>query len=186
MYVCSECSANLPAEGDFVTCHKCHRKMHFGCTSISERSYRKMPTLKKEEWRCATCRREIANQNVVADAPNKPAPKPTTPTQPPPKRTRSASSPDVNALTVANNNNPCNTAILDEMKTLRNEITDIKSSCEFVAHKYEQINLHMAMNNDLLKKLSDEIKELKESNIRKDQQIISMESKINNLEQQLQ
>lgn len=171
MFSCGECSAHLPAEGDFVTCYRCDRKMHFGCTTISERSYRKMTLAKKEEWRCGMCRKE--NQNVAS------------PTQPAPKRLRSPISPKGIVPVAAPVNNDNNTAVLYEMKTLRNEMADIKSSCEFVAHKYEQINQHMLNNNDLLKKLSDEIKELKESNARKDQQILLMESKVNTLEQQL-
>lgn len=182
MDVCSECFENLPVEGDFVTCHKCDRKMHFGCSTLSEKSYRKMSAAKKEEWRCATCRREAANPSIVIDGTSKTAPAVTTPTQPPPKRTRSASSPDVNTDRNTNNNN---STLLDEIKNLRNEIFEIKSSCEFVANKYEQINQHMALNNDLLKKLSTEIKELKENNLKKDEQITAMETKINTLEQQL-
>lgn len=184
MNVCSECVESLPVEGDFVTCHRCNRKMHFGCTTLSEKSYRKMSTAKKEEWRCTSCRREAANPSIMVDGTSKSAPIATTPTQPPQKRTRSASSPEVNTNqgTTSNNNS---SALLDEMKNLRTEISEIKSSCEFVANKYEQINQHMALNNDLLKKLSNEIKELKENNLKKDEQITAMESKINTLEQQI-
>lgn len=55
---CIACSEALPTDGQFITCIQCRFGYHLGsrCSGISEKTFRSMSVVKRQEWCCKTCR----------------------------------------------------------------------------------------------------------------------------------
>lgn len=52
---CSKCEEVL-VEEDNISCTLCGTKLHFGCAGFSESNFRKLSKIKKESWKCITCK----------------------------------------------------------------------------------------------------------------------------------
>lgn len=175
MNACASCGDSLSIEGDFVVCSCCKRKLHFQCTTISEKSWRTLG-IRKESWRCQFCR----NSNSSEADPSKSQ----TPDMQAAKCTRPTNSPNKNDEASRNNDNHYQT-VLNEIRQMRDQLSKITASCEFLGNKYDDINANMIKNNALIENFTKEINELKETNKKKDIIIESMQTQINNIEQQM-
>ncbi|KAH9629242.1 hypothetical protein HF086_008324 [Spodoptera exigua] len=60
MSFCAKCNGEVP---DGVLCSQCSALLHFGCSGLSETTYRKMTSEKRDNWRCIGCR-HTNSQNV--------------------------------------------------------------------------------------------------------------------------
>lgn len=181
MPACASCGDSLPIEGDFVDCSFCRRKLHFQCTTVTERTWRTMG-VRKESWRCQLCRNMSTTEGSISE--NTDPPRSLTPDMQAAKRVRPINSPNNNNEAPCNNGN-VNQAVLTEIRQLRDQLNKITESCEFLGSKYDDINTNMIKNNALIETFTKEINELKETNKKKDIIIENMQTQINTMEQQM-
>ncbi|XP_055836566.1 uncharacterized protein LOC129905181 [Episyrphus balteatus] len=172
MNVCGNCKDELPYDGDFAVCSTCNNKLHFECTTVSEKSWRTMGKTKKDLWRCQLCRNNSIDPQGISATKG-------------------------NTLTVSQQNTPNspeivpqnpyinNTTVLEEIRLLRDQMKEITASNDFLGTKFDEINVNIKKNNNLIEDFTKEINELKESNKKKDEIIENMQSQINNMEQQM-
>lgn len=144
--MCDHCKDELPLAGDFVTCPSCSRKLHYQCTTVTERSWRSMGS-KRDIWRCQFCRN--ANENPCS-TPYDSSARPITPDIQANKRNRPESSPQNNIITQRATENPSyiNTnTIMAELQNFKTEIKNIADFCNFVSQKFDEINKNIEKNN---------------------------------------
>ncbi|KAI5707573.1 hypothetical protein M8J77_005245 [Diaphorina citri] len=56
MSVCNSCGGDLPLDGGHVVCGVCGGGLHYGCSTVSEASWRSMSNPSKAKWKCGDCR----------------------------------------------------------------------------------------------------------------------------------
>ncbi|KAI5721055.1 hypothetical protein M8J77_015336 [Diaphorina citri] len=56
MALCNSCNGELPADGGHIVCGVCGGGLHYGCSTVSEASWRSMSNPNKAKWRCGECR----------------------------------------------------------------------------------------------------------------------------------
>ncbi|KAI5743192.1 hypothetical protein M8J77_015555 [Diaphorina citri] len=56
MSVCNSCGGDLPLDGGHVVCGVCGGGLHYGCSTVSEASWRSMSNPSKAKWKCGECR----------------------------------------------------------------------------------------------------------------------------------
>lgn len=52
--LCNLCDSDI-ADGDYLNCSMCNAILHFGCATLTETDFRKMPKVAKENWCCSKC-----------------------------------------------------------------------------------------------------------------------------------
>lgn len=55
---CIACSRAMPTDGKFLTCSECKHSYHLGqqCAGVGDSTFIAMGAVKREKWRCRTCR----------------------------------------------------------------------------------------------------------------------------------
>lgn len=183
MTLCDNCKETLPLSGDFVVCPLCARKLHFDCTTVTERSWRSMGS-KRESWKCQFCRN--AGENLGTN-PLEVSSRPITPEVHANKRNRSEiNSPqkEITGTIIGNLTTIDTKEFMTELKNMKAEIKGIADFCNFVSQKFDDINKNIEKNNTIMDTLINEIQALKNENKEKDECISSMQIQINKLEQQ--
>lgn len=124
---CDICQSNFT---DGVFCNGCKRNMDFTCASISEVGYRKLGTDRRAGWRCPSCKLASAS----------------------PKSTKSSdpSTPEPVTLEMVLSEIRCMKMqlcklpeLLEDVKSIKNEITELKSACEFNSVKLENLDIRV-------------------------------------------
>lgn len=67
---CSRCSASLPPENDFVSCHGCKKNFDYVCAGVRESTWRKYSAETKTSWRCVICKTKTSGDNAKLDQGN--------------------------------------------------------------------------------------------------------------------
>lgn len=62
--ICSKCTEEVT---DGVSCSVCKYILHYECSGLSETTYRRMGTEKKNSWRCVSCRYTVLSATQVTD-----------------------------------------------------------------------------------------------------------------------
>ncbi|XP_045457738.1 uncharacterized protein LOC123667950 [Melitaea cinxia] len=165
---CSVCSSIYT---DGVYCNGCQRNMDFSCASISEAGYRKLGPDRRAGWRCPQCK--------LASASPKPA-----------KGSECAPPGAVSIEMVLSEVQDLKgqfsklSEILEDVKSIKNEILNLKESFEFNSAKLESLESRVSdVENQVAKiqqselKLSEDVALLKRDNTNREQW-----SRLNNLE----
>lgn len=66
---------------------------------------------------------------------------------------------------------------------LKNEVSVLKNSIDFMSNKYDDTVIELKTNNDLLRSLTSEVRQLKSQNAEKDQIIDDLKTKVYEMEQ---
>lgn len=69
--VCVVCSKSLPPDGKVLTCSICCAAFHIGknCSTVTEGTFNKMSTVKRETWLCQACKMPTGRQDVLDASP---------------------------------------------------------------------------------------------------------------------
>ncbi|CAK1599269.1 unnamed protein product [Parnassius mnemosyne] len=120
---CALCNTDL---NDGVKCGSCKKQLCFGCSNITEAGYRKLGADRRAAWRCSYCR------NLLY-APSTPTPT----TSPPIPAINGGASIDMVLQEIRDLKLQlhCLPALIDDVKSIRREIQELKSSCEFNSEK---------------------------------------------------
>ncbi|XP_060810216.1 uncharacterized protein LOC132904303 [Amyelois transitella] len=113
MNVCSRCKMSY---NDGVQCSSCKSNYDFGCSGITEQGYRKLGADRRASWRCASCRgtspvrgEETVSLDRIFN--------------------------EILDMKRQLTNLP---ALLDEVKCIKNELQDLRASCEFNSSKLDE------------------------------------------------
>lgn len=161
MVRCGNCEEEIASESECVRCSSCARKLHFGCTTITARTYRGMSTEQKKSWKCQYCRtRSVADQIPREDRSE--------------DRNETCSSAEVLSADVKK-----------DITEIKETLKEYLRSVEFLSRGYDDMKETINKNNELLHALTGQINDLKEQCKHKDTIISTMQKQINRMEQEI-
>lgn len=113
------CALCNNAFNDGVQCSSCMKYLDFACAGITESGYRKLGVDRRAAWKCSQCRSSLIN----------PPQQPPTPIDSAP----STSSLDIILSEIRDLKKQLSSlpTLVDDVKSIKNEIVDLKNSCEF-------------------------------------------------------
>lgn len=197
---CSGCLKNI-ANKEYLVCCFCHKLYDLVCANVSEKRFHNtMSKDRKESWKCQECRnKERKGDNT--DTPVRAARPDLSPdsdnsnvtVRRMEKRTKSSQpmlNPDDKLDLMANIREiireEVNTVIKetvkeiinDQMKSIRELVTDFQNSISFFNDQYEKFKFEISEKNTTIKKLEDEAERMKKNHI-------DLKLQVDSLEQQL-
>lgn len=158
---CGKCKTVMEDEG--AVCSDCNLNFHHEC-SISEINYRKT---KKGTWRCSNCRTPTRSRlNTVTES---------TPTE-----ISDISKKDIQEI------REMFTTIqkeLSDLREIRNEITELKRSVEYMSNEYDKFTKNLKEQNSEMNNLKRCVSELKRENNLKNTEIAQLKDSLVSLDQ---
>lgn len=113
---CAMCNSNF---NDGVQCTSCKKYMDFACANITESGYRRLGTDRRAVWKCPTCRNTSPCKTPSA----------------PESVSLDVILTEIRGLKAQLSSLP---TLLEDVKTIKNEIADLKASCEFNSAKLDE------------------------------------------------
>lgn len=189
---------------NYVQCYKCDRKYHFSpCTLLSENTWNTMSAIRKTEWKCQHCKPRSRSPNniyqaVVFGESQKHArevddaeEEESNPNKRKNEKPNSSSNNATQSPTTSHKNNNINTQqsdfanYRDDMKELQNAIQQLTMSL-YTSHKEikEELSKNLSKINETLEHLTSQVNDLKDKDTQREKQILEMDKRIQQLEQQ--
>lgn len=158
---CASCNTYF---NDGVSCNGCKRDFDFGCALISEAGYRKLGPDRRAQWRCPQCKTASPKTTAAEQV------------------TFETVLLELREQKVLLSRLP---ELINDVKSLKNEIMELKLSCEFNSAKLEEFESRIVTVENKVSSIqqsrstisSDEIAALKKDNAHREQW-----SRLNNVE----
>lgn len=188
MNVCAQCNTQITAK--FVKCNGCNSLYHFlPCSTLSEKSYSSMANYKKADWRCHKCqpRKTSTSSNnsyhiVIHDGSQ----------QKQQREDDDESNENTKRFKNSLSLSDVNDSVCFLNKTLTADISDLKTTVQNMATEIKQNNetnsrVESALNliTNTLSTLTSQVNSLIDSNKEKEKQMVDMNKRIDDLEQQV-
>lgn len=159
MALCGVCE-NECSDASSIKCTVCEKHFHLHCVKTENDEKIKRTT---KDWKCTSCRKKSSTQGSV-------------------KSTASTSDPLTKDFLVKVMEG-FKAEMFNEMASTRSEVSELKTSVEFVTATLDTSNVLMEEIRKKLAELQNENKALKENNLSLNKEVVSLRERMRNLEQ---